>query len=72
MIPFLLRRVLYSIPVILGVALIVLFLFDVAGGDPIQIPISIRALTITRPMIVARSILNSVPHQRSRFSVNRT
>ncbi|MAE76796.1 MAG: peptide ABC transporter permease [Planctomycetes bacterium] len=37
MIPFLLRRVLYSIPVILGVALIVLFLFDVAGGDPIQI-----------------------------------
>lgn len=34
MIAFILRRVFYSIPVILGVAFITLMLFDVAGGDP--------------------------------------
>jgi peptide/nickel transport system permease protein len=35
MIRFLLRRLAYSIPVLLGVALITLYLFHVAGGDPI-------------------------------------
>lgn len=37
MIPFLTRRILYSIPVLLGVALITLFLFHRAGGDPVTI-----------------------------------
>lgn len=36
MIAFLIRRVLYAIPVLLGVALITLTLFHVAGGDPVQ------------------------------------
>jgi len=35
MIAFLLRRILYTIPVLLGVAAITLLLFDVAGGDPV-------------------------------------
>ena len=35
MIAFILRRMAYSIPVLLGVALITLFLFDVASGDPV-------------------------------------
>ncbi|MEN0063929.1 MAG: ABC transporter permease [Myxococcota bacterium] len=35
MIRFLIRRVAYAIPVLLGVALITLFLFNVAGGDPV-------------------------------------
>ena len=34
---FLLRRILYAIPVLLGVAAITLFLFHVAGGDPIAL-----------------------------------
>lgn len=34
MIRFVIRRILYAIPVILGVAAITLFLFHVAGGDP--------------------------------------
>ncbi len=34
---FLLRRLAYSVPVLLGVALITLFLFHVAGGDPVAI-----------------------------------
>ncbi|MFT4624260.1 MAG: peptide/nickel transport system permease protein [Myxococcota bacterium] len=34
---FLLRRILYTIPVLLGVAAITLFLFHVAGGDPIAL-----------------------------------
>jgi len=37
MIQFLVRRIAYTIPVVLGVALITLFLFDVAGGDPVAI-----------------------------------
>ncbi|MCB9675514.1 MAG: ABC transporter permease [Alphaproteobacteria bacterium] len=37
MIRFLVRRVLYSIPVLLGVALITLWLFHVAGGDPVAV-----------------------------------
>ncbi|MEO0602840.1 MAG: glutathione ABC transporter permease GsiC, partial [Myxococcota bacterium] len=37
MIRFLVRRLAYAIPVLLGVALITLFLFDVAGGDPVAI-----------------------------------
>ncbi|MFQ5504036.1 MAG: ABC transporter permease [Planctomycetota bacterium] len=37
MLQFLLRRVLYSIPVVLGVALITLLLFHKAGGDPAAI-----------------------------------
>ncbi len=37
MIRFLVRRIGYAIPVLLGVALITLFLFDVAGGDPVAI-----------------------------------
>ena len=32
---FLIRRLLYSIPVLLGVALITLYLFHIAGGDPV-------------------------------------
>ncbi len=35
MIPFLARRILYAIPVLLGVAAITLWLFHVAGGDPV-------------------------------------
>ena len=35
MIQFLTRRLLYSIPVLLGVAFISLYLFHVAGGDPV-------------------------------------
>ncbi len=35
MIQFLARRLLYSIPVLLGVAFISLYLFHVAGGDPV-------------------------------------
>lgn len=34
---FLIRRVLYAIPVLLGVALITLWLFHVAGGDPVAV-----------------------------------
>ncbi|MEZ4322175.1 MAG: ABC transporter permease [Myxococcota bacterium] len=34
---FLIRRVAYSIPVLLGVALITLWLFHVAGGDPVAV-----------------------------------
>lgn len=34
---FLLRKVLYAIPVLLGVALITLWLFHVAGGDPVSV-----------------------------------
>ncbi len=34
MISFLIRRVFYAVPVLLGVALITLLLFNVAGGDP--------------------------------------
>ena len=34
MMAFLLRRMLYAIPVLLGVAFITLVLFDIAGGDP--------------------------------------
>jgi peptide/nickel transport system permease protein len=37
MINFLIRRTLYAIPVLLGVALITLLLFNVAGGDPVAI-----------------------------------
>jgi len=37
MIAFLIRRVLYAIPVLAGVAFITLFLFNVAGGDPVAI-----------------------------------
>ncbi|HHO52391.1 MAG TPA: ABC transporter permease [Deltaproteobacteria bacterium] len=37
MIRFLIRRLAYSVPVLLGVALITLFLFHVAGGDPVAI-----------------------------------
>ena len=37
MIAFLIRRVAYAIPVLLGVAFITLFLFNVAGGDPVAI-----------------------------------
>ena len=37
MIRFLVRRVAYAVPVLLGVALITLFLFHVAGGDPVAI-----------------------------------
>jgi len=36
-IAFLLRRILYAIPVLLGVAAITLLLFDVASGDPVAI-----------------------------------
>ncbi|MDP6933679.1 MAG: ABC transporter permease, partial [Myxococcota bacterium] len=35
MIAFLLRRMAYAIPVLLGVALLTLLLFDVAAGDPV-------------------------------------
>jgi peptide/nickel transport system permease protein len=34
---FLVRRVAYAVPVLLGVALLTLFLFNVAGGDPVAI-----------------------------------
>jgi len=34
---FLIRRILYAIPVLLGVALITLWLFHVAGGDPVAV-----------------------------------
>jgi len=34
---FLLRRIAYAVPVLLGVALITLFLFHIAGGDPVAI-----------------------------------
>jgi peptide/nickel transport system permease protein len=37
MIAFLSRRILYSIPVLLGVAFITLWLFHIAGGDPVAI-----------------------------------
>ena len=37
MIAFLLRRVAYAVPVLLGVAMITLLLFDVASGDPVSI-----------------------------------
>jgi len=37
MVPFIIRRVLYSIPVLLGVAFITLFLFNKAAGDPAAI-----------------------------------
>ena len=37
MIRFLVRRVLYAIPVLLGVAFITLWLFHIAGGDPIAV-----------------------------------
>lgn len=37
MIRFLIRRLAYAVPVLLGVALITLFLFHVAGGDPVAI-----------------------------------
>ena len=37
MISFLVRRTLYAVPVLLGVALITLLLFNVAGGDPVAI-----------------------------------
>ena len=33
----LIRRILYSIPVLLGVAFITLWLFHIAGGDPVAI-----------------------------------
>jgi len=35
MIAFLTRRILYAIPVLLGVAMITLWLFNIAGGDPV-------------------------------------
>lgn len=34
MIPYLSRRILYTIPILLGVALIIFFLFNMVGGDP--------------------------------------
>ena len=37
MIVFLIRRILYAIPVLLGVAFITLWLFHMAGGDPVAI-----------------------------------
>ena len=37
MIGFIIRRLGYAIPVLMGVALITLLLFNVAGGDPIAI-----------------------------------
>ncbi len=37
MIQFVLRRILYAIPVLLVVALVTLFLFDIAAGDPAAI-----------------------------------
>ena len=37
MIAFLVRRILYAIPVLMGVALITLLLFNTAGGDPVAI-----------------------------------
>lgn len=37
MIRFLARRLAYSVPVLLGVALITLYLFHIAGGDPVAI-----------------------------------
>ncbi len=53
MIRFLLRRTAYSVPVLLGVALITLYLFHIAGGDPVAMklgkdpsPADVEALRI--------------------------
>jgi len=53
MISFILRRIAYAIPVLLGVAFITLLLFDVASGDPVSIklgknpdPVEVEALRI--------------------------
>src|SRR5688500_16375629 len=35
MLQFAVRRLLYSIPILLGVTLLVFILFDVAGGNPV-------------------------------------
>jgi len=52
-ISFLLRRIAYAVPVLLGVAFITLLLFDVASGDPVSIklgkspdPVEVEALRI--------------------------
>lgn len=51
MISFLIRRLLYAVPVLLGVAFLTLLLFDVASGDPVAIklgknpdPVEVEAL----------------------------
>ncbi len=53
MIRFLIRRAAYSVPVLLGVALITLYLFHIAGGDPVAMklgkdpsPADVEALRI--------------------------
>lgn len=54
MIAFLIRRLFYAIPVLLGVAFITLVLFNVAGGDPVAIklgknpsPAEVEALRVS-------------------------
>ncbi len=37
MISYVIRRLLYTVPVVLGVTLIVFFLFNVVGGDPVAV-----------------------------------
>ncbi|MGZ3736238.1 MAG: ABC transporter permease, partial [Bdellovibrionota bacterium] len=43
MLNYILRRILYMIPILFGIALVVFLLFNVVGGDPVLIMVGRHA-----------------------------
>ncbi len=72
MIRFLARRILYAIPVLLGVAAITLFLFHVAGGDPVAVklgknPSEVEVLALRQELGMTGSFLGQYVHFVGQF-----
>ncbi len=53
MMAYIIRRLLYGIPIVLGVALIVLALFHVAGGDPVELILGKNPKAEARESLIA-------------------